>query len=134
MRRSCAWQTTVPRKPLRGDTPNRKFGDDRRLTSPPPRGLEADNLLAFLALLGLLRALEVEHPKWCPRAAWDVGEPPLRPVLILGEPTPREAICAAAAEGMVVADGLEAASGGLMTAAKSRTPYMPRLEIENVPP
>ena len=35
-------------------------------------GLEPDNLLAFLALLGLLRALETARPKWRPRARWDV--------------------------------------------------------------
>lgn len=34
-------------------------------------GLEADNLLAFLALLGLLRALEAARPDWRPRVAWD---------------------------------------------------------------
>jgi hypothetical protein len=50
-------------------------------------GLEPDNLLAFLALLGLLRALEVadnlaaEGEKIRPRAAWDIDVPPLRPRL-----------------------------------------------------
>jgi hypothetical protein len=34
------------------------------------KGLEADNLLAFLALLGLLRALDAAKPQWYPRAAW----------------------------------------------------------------
>jgi hypothetical protein len=33
-------------------------------------GLEADNLLAFLALLGLLRAVEVARPNWRPRISW----------------------------------------------------------------
>jgi len=33
-------------------------------------GLEADNLLAFLAMLGLLRALETARPKWRPRISW----------------------------------------------------------------
>jgi hypothetical protein len=33
-------------------------------------GLEPDNLLAFLALLGLLRALETAKPEWQPRVAW----------------------------------------------------------------
>ena len=33
-------------------------------------GLEPDNLLAFLALLGLLRALETAKPEWRPRVAW----------------------------------------------------------------
>jgi hypothetical protein len=36
----------------------------------PMRGFEADNLLAFLALLGLLRALETARPQWQPRASW----------------------------------------------------------------
>lgn len=50
-------------------------------------GLEPDNLLAFLALLGLLRALEAADSKLDsklqPRAAWDIDTPPLRPKLIL---------------------------------------------------
>ena len=46
-------------------------------------GLEPDNLLAFLALLGLLRALEIADATLCPRAAWDVDTPPLRPRLVL---------------------------------------------------
>ena len=33
-------------------------------------GLEPDNLLAFLALLGLLRALETAKPEWQPRVVW----------------------------------------------------------------
>jgi hypothetical protein len=63
-------------------------------------GLEPDNLLAFLALLGLLRALESSHPEWRPRAAWDLDRPPLRPVLILTEVQAAEAICQAAADGI----------------------------------
>lgn len=38
-------------------------------------GLEPDNLLAFLALLGLLRALETAQPEWRPCAEWR-GSPP----------------------------------------------------------
>lgn len=38
------------------------------------RGLEPDNLLAFLALLGLLRALETEEPDWRARVNWQ-GQP-----------------------------------------------------------
>lgn len=37
-------------------------------------GLEPDNLLGFLTLLGLLRALEESHSEWRPKAAWQ-GEP-----------------------------------------------------------
>jgi hypothetical protein len=62
-------------------------------------GLEPDNLLAFLALLGLLRALETAHPEWRPRAAWDVATPPLRPLLFLEEHQTAAAVCEAAAEG-----------------------------------
>ena len=53
----------------------RELGRSLRL-----EGLEPDNLLAFLALLGLLRALEASRPTWQPRAAWDVDNPPLRPI------------------------------------------------------
>ena len=74
------------------------------MTEPQSRhrldGLEPDNLLAFLALLGLLRTLEVFRPEWRPRAAWDLDQPPLRPFLMTAEPTTRDAICAASAEGV----------------------------------
>lgn len=63
-------------------------------------GLEPDNLLAFLALLGLLRALEVSRPNWFPRAAWDVDRPPLRPVLTIAEPASPEEVCEAAVVGV----------------------------------
>jgi hypothetical protein len=43
-------------------------------------GLEPDNLLAFLALLGLLRALDTRRPDWHSRAGWDLNQPPLRPI------------------------------------------------------
>jgi hypothetical protein len=33
-------------------------------------GLEPDSLLALLALLGLLRGVETEHPEWRPRVSW----------------------------------------------------------------
>jgi len=46
-------------------------------------GLEPDNFLAFMALLGLLRALETARPDWCPRAAWDLERAPWRPILSL---------------------------------------------------
>jgi hypothetical protein len=62
-------------------------------------GLEADNLLAFLALLGLLRALEVARPDWRPRAGWEVDAAPARPFLKLHEPVTHATICDAAAEG-----------------------------------
>ena len=62
------------------------------------KGLEADNLLAFLALLGLLRALDVARPEWQARVAWR-GVPPVA-VLELAEPTTREEVTAAADEGI----------------------------------
>lgn len=55
-------------------------------------GLEPDNLLVFLSLLGLLRALEVadreraEDQHLYPRARWDIDTPPVRPVIVLRSP------------------------------------------------
>jgi hypothetical protein len=58
-------------------------------------GLEPDNLLAFLTLLGLLRALEAAGRR--PRAHWEGL--PLRPVLTLREAQTQEQVAQAAAEG-----------------------------------
>ena len=44
-------------------------------------GLEPDNLLAFLALLGALRALAASDQPVQVRASWSVDAPPLRPRL-----------------------------------------------------
>lgn len=33
-------------------------------------GIEPDNFLAFLAVLGVLRAIEIERPDWRPRVSW----------------------------------------------------------------
>lgn len=63
-------------------------------------GLEPDNLLAFMALLGLLRALENARPDWRARVRWSLDEPPLRPVLVLRQALDEAAISAAAAEGV----------------------------------
>jgi hypothetical protein len=65
------------------------------LTEHRLEGLEPDNLLAFLALLGLLRALETTGVR--PRAYW--AGVPLRPVLSLPEAMTREAVAERAAEG-----------------------------------
>ncbi|MCC6918568.1 MAG: hypothetical protein IT548_05155 [Alphaproteobacteria bacterium] len=62
-------------------------------------GLEPDNLLAFLALLGLLRALEEAEPTWRVRAGWRIDEAPLRPYLRVAEAVSLEAVTAAAARG-----------------------------------
>lgn len=63
-------------------------------------GLEPDNLLAFLALLGLLRALETADETLCPRAAWDIDTPPLRPKLFLARAVTPEEITESAARGI----------------------------------
>jgi hypothetical protein len=63
-------------------------------------GLTADNLLAVLALVGLLRALESVRPGWRPRASWGVDAHPLRPVLHLREPATAVEVCEAAADGV----------------------------------
>jgi len=65
-------------------------------------GLEPDNLLAFLALLGLLRALEVADETLRPRAAWDVHTPPLRPRVFLQRSITPEEVTACAAKGIEV--------------------------------
>jgi len=61
-------------------------------------GLEHDNLLAFLALLGLLRALERAQPTWQPRASWD--GPPWQARLHLAEVADEAAVAAAATAGI----------------------------------
>ena len=77
-------------------------------TSHGLEGLEPDNLLAFLALLGLLRSLEsadkerAEDEKLYPRATWDVDTPPLRPKLLLARPIGQNDVCECAARGLVV--------------------------------
>ena len=63
-------------------------------------GLEPDNLLAFMALLGLLRTLEETRPGWCPRVSWTVDEPPLRPCLHVAEEVAGNVIVEAVAEGV----------------------------------
>jgi hypothetical protein len=63
------------------------------------QGLEPDNFLAFLALLGALRSLETAEPTWKPRVHWDIVALPTRPVLTLATPTSAPAICEAVARG-----------------------------------
>jgi hypothetical protein len=69
-------------------------------------GLEPDNLLAFLALLGLLRALDAadrrrgEDERLYPRANWDIDTPPLRPTVWLRRDCARKEIVDAAAAGI----------------------------------
>lgn len=64
------------------------------------KGLEPDNLLAFLALLGLLRTLEHARSAWRPRVAWAVEDPPVRPMLTVMARVEEEEIIAAVAEGL----------------------------------
>ena len=63
-------------------------------------GLEPDNLLAFLALLGLLRSLEKARPHSHPRVAWSVDDPPIRPILHLSENTDRDSVLTNVSEGL----------------------------------
>lgn len=69
-------------------------------------GLESDNLLAFLSLLGLLRALDTAdrkratHDKLNPRIGWDIDNPPLRPLLFLTRRVTREELTESAALGL----------------------------------
>lgn len=97
---------TGPRKSIGAEAvalPSRPDGpsDRHRLG-----GLEPDNLLAFLALLGLVRALdESDRDRAAPdrlltRAAFDVARSPLRPFVILSRPLTEAEFCARAAEGI----------------------------------
>lgn len=69
-------------------------------------GLEPDNWLAFLALLGLLRSLEEadrEAPpqaRWWPRVSWRLDPPPWRPVLHLACAVDRATLCARLEQGI----------------------------------
>lgn len=61
-------------------------------------GLEADNLLSFLALVGLLRALETTQPGWRPRVSWH--GPPWVARLHLADAADEATVAKAAAEGI----------------------------------
>jgi hypothetical protein len=71
-------------------------------------GLEPDNLLAFLALIGLLRTLEtadqaqLEDLKLRPRVFWDLDLPPLRPVLSVVRPATQNDVGEAANKGVSI--------------------------------
>ena len=64
-------------------------------------GLEPDNLLAFLALLGLLRSLKEAEPDWLPRVAWTVDDPPVRPLLSVPAAMGKDMITALASAGVL---------------------------------
>ena len=63
-------------------------------------GLEPDNLLALMTLLGLLRALEEARPDWFARVLWTVDEPPVRPALCLTESLTEDGVIEGAIKGM----------------------------------
>jgi hypothetical protein len=97
-------------------------------------GLEADNLLAFLALLGLLRALEVVRPDWRPRIRWDTSNPPTRPILILSESTTAASVAKAAAEGCdVLARDYEFGKWKVPNGTKSEARELLRTAVEQGP-
>jgi hypothetical protein len=64
-------------------------------------GLEPDNLLAFLALLGLLRALEKADDALKPRISWDLDQTPTRPTLHLSRSMTQDEIAGIAEEGLL---------------------------------
>ncbi len=59
-------------------------------------GLESDNLLAFLALLGFHRCVAHARPEWSPRVLW--GGVPLRPTMVLGHSAERAELLDVAAK------------------------------------
>lgn len=61
-------------------------------------GLDADNLLAFLTLLGLLRALDTSRPEWATRVRW--SGMPLVASVSLDIPIDRSGFVRAVAEGV----------------------------------
>lgn len=63
-------------------------------------GLEPDNLLAFLALLGMLRTLEHVRVEWRPRVAWTVDPPPVRPTLAVAAQATEDEVVTAVSEGL----------------------------------
>lgn len=83
------------------------MGNERTQATSTHRleGMEPDNLLAFLALLGLLRALEavdVDGDRQRPRLSWSLDEPPLRPVLHLAKAVTKGEVAARAADGVAL--------------------------------
>jgi len=61
-------------------------------------GLEPDNFLAFLALVGALRILERRRDAWDAKVLWDGT--PLRPRLLLANNLDKAALCGELAEGI----------------------------------
>lgn len=67
------------------------------------RGLEANSLLAFMALLGLLRALDHTRPDWSVRVRW-TGRP-WTAALLLDAAVSEDDVAAAADEGVLAIAG-----------------------------
>ena len=63
-------------------------------------GIEPDNLLAFLALLGLLRSLKEDGKHADARVAWSVDDLPIRPVLYLPQAAMQRALLESAVHGL----------------------------------
>ncbi len=69
-------------------------------------GLEPDNLLAILALLGVATALDAADAKdpttdrWCPRIGWDLSNPPLRPLVHLRGSADQQALATRIDQGL----------------------------------
>ena len=62
-------------------TPASPLDEPRQAVCVPMPGLAPDNLLAFMALLGLLRALDHARPNWHARARWR-GRPLIAELLL----------------------------------------------------
>lgn len=90
-------------------------------------GLEADNLLAFLALLGILHTLEHARPRWHARVSWTVDAPPVRPMLTVAKPRTESEIVAAVAEGLNDLVGRHHDFGGIKDLKMSREEATERL-------
>ena len=60
--------------------------DSARSQTHTLAGLEPDNILSILSILGMLRALEVQSPAWGCRVRWNCESGPLLPMLQLDEP------------------------------------------------
>lgn len=113
----------MARKPKQPAVPAWQPDDTRAAQRHRLEGLEPDNLLAFMALLGLLRALEAARPDWRSRAFWVVETHPWRPVLTLAEAQTEQAVAEAAAEGVSGLAKHHAATGNAKDLKLSRKDF-----------
>lgn len=74
--------------------------DQEARTSHRLEGLEPDNLLAFLALLGLLRTIDYADATLRPRISWARNESPLRPCVHLFTPVTAQFLVDRVADGI----------------------------------